>query len=105
MARLHGVLIRKLSPCSFVQPLDLGIDRSQVQQLRQQALQPLLLALGGDALAAEYLLLQLLARCADASLALEGACWCMAQLWLARRIAQPHTACRSEPIALLACNA
>ena len=74
MARLHGVLIRKLSPCSFVQPLDLGADGTRVQQLRQQALRPLLLALGGDALAAEYLLLQLLARCAGLVMGMADAC-------------------------------
>ena len=60
--RLHAILLKKLDPCSFVGPLSLVSAGSSAQQSRQQVLHLLCLAVGGDALAAEYLLLQLLAR-------------------------------------------
>ena len=63
--RLHAILTRKLTACDRAGPLVVkGPSELQAkgQQMRQQALQLLSHALGKDALAAEYLLLQLLSR-------------------------------------------
>ena len=63
--RIHAVLLRQMGPQSFVSPLDLGT--APIPELRQRALNLLQSALCGDRLCAEYLLLQLLARCACAT--------------------------------------
>ena len=47
--RLHAVLVRKLSPCSWVVPLSATQLASRAPELRLQALRLLKAALGGDA--------------------------------------------------------
>eukprot|EP00798_Chlamydomonas_sp_ICE-L_P004636 gene4636-14832_t len=62
--RLHAILIKK-QPQLTVQPHPATTQlqaSAPVAELRSQAIQLLTLALGGDSLAAEYLLMQLLAR-------------------------------------------
>ena len=61
--RLHAVLVKKLDARCMTLPMQLSQAKLAAQSARQQALHLLRLAVGGDALAAEYLLLQLLARC------------------------------------------
>lgn len=60
--RLHAVLVKKLDARSMALPMQPSQAREAAQGARQQALHLLRLGVGGDALAAEYLLLQLLAR-------------------------------------------
>ena len=61
--RLHAILIKKLDARSMTGLMQPSQAQSAAQQARQQALHLLRMAVGGDALVAEYLLLQLLARC------------------------------------------
>ena len=61
--RLHAILVKKLDARCMALPMQPSQAKLAAQYARQQALHLLRLAVGGDALAAEYLLLQLLARC------------------------------------------
>lgn len=62
---LHAITVKKVTPFSLSRTTpSLGVDELQgrAQQLRAQAIDVLAAPLGGDVLAAEYLLLQLVSR-------------------------------------------
>ena len=62
--RLHAILVRRqTSPLPVLSP-DAAAVAAALPALRLTALELLGTALGGDMLAAEYLLLQLVSRCA-----------------------------------------
>ena len=66
MPRLHAIaVIREADAAGASGALDAGL-RARAQELRGRAVGALAAALGGDRLAAEYVLLQLVSRCADA---------------------------------------
>ena len=63
MLRVHAILVRRYSPVPQA-PLAQAAAPQGVSELRARAVELLRVALGGDALAAEYVLLQALARVA-----------------------------------------